>query len=149
MAGWALGRDIATRRRIGFATEEAAQEALGSRRVETSRLLDVLRRHGMLDDDTFERLHRTIDARSDEPDDYAPLIRAAYGYLARTPSRVVLVQLDDAALEIDQVNLPGTFTEYPNWRRKSRLGLADIARDERIAALAEEVSARVKGGTAR
>lgn len=149
LAGWALGRDIATRRRIGFATEEAAQEALGSRRVETSRLLDVLRRHGMLDDDTFERLHRTIDARSDEPDDYAPLIRAAYGYLARTPSRVVLVQLDDAALEIDQVNLPGTFTEYPNWRRKSRLGLADIARDERIAALAEEVSARVKGGTAR
>ncbi len=149
LPGWVLGRDIATRRRIGFATDEITGEALAARRVDASRLLAALRGHGLLDEAGFERLHRTLDLRSEEPEDYAALVRAAYGYLARTPARIVLVQLDDAVLEIDQVNLPGTFTEYPNWRRKSRLGLAEIARDERIAALADEVGSRVKGANAR
>ena len=67
------------------------------------------------------------------------LTRAAYRFLAKTPARLVLVQLDDAAGELEQINLPGTFTEYPNWRRKSGLDLDGIARDERIAALVADV----------
>ncbi len=149
LAGWALGRDVTSRLAIGLTSEDEAGAALAVRRVETSRLLDALRAHGMLDDAGFAWLHRAIDERSADANAYELLVRAAYGYLAETPARVVLVQLDDAALELDQVNLPGTFREYPNWRRKSRLRLADIARDERIAALSAEVSARVKGGNAR
>jgi (1->4)-alpha-D-glucan 1-alpha-D-glucosylmutase len=148
LAGWALGRDITTRREIGFTSDEIAGAALAVRRVETSRLLDAFRGHGLLDDSGFAQLHAALDARSTDANAYRLLIGAAYGFLARTPARVVLVQLDDAALELDQVNLPGTFSEYPNWRRKSRLRLADIARDERIAALSAEVNARVKGGNA-
>jgi (1->4)-alpha-D-glucan 1-alpha-D-glucosylmutase len=149
LAGWALGRDITTRRQIGLTSAEAAEAALGARRIEVSRLLETLRDHGALDEASFALLHRAIDARSTDADTYGLLVRAAYRFLAETPARVVLVQLDDAALELDQVNLPGTFTEYPNWRRKSRLRLSDIARDDRIAALSAEVSARVKGGNSR
>jgi 4-alpha-glucanotransferase len=56
------------------------------------------------------------------------------------------VALDDALAEFDQVNLPGTFFEYPNWRRKNAFDLERIASDGRIAALAAEVRERVKGG---
>jgi 4-alpha-glucanotransferase len=149
LPGWALGRDVETRRRIGLTSSEAAEIQLAERRVEISQLLDALRTHGALDADGFELLHRALDARAADADIFALLVRAAYRFLAETPSRMVLIQLDDAALEFDQVNLPGTFTEYPNWRRKSRLGLAEIARDDRIATLSAEVCERVKGGSAR
>jgi 4-alpha-glucanotransferase len=59
----------------------------------------------------------------------------------------VLVALDDALLEFEQVNLPGTFFEYPNWRRKNSAGLERIASDGRIAAIAAEVRERVKGAS--
>jgi 4-alpha-glucanotransferase len=65
--------------------------------------------------------------------------------LARTPAKLVLVALDDALIEFEQVNLPGTFFEYPNWRRKNSLDLEAIAHDERIATIAAEVRQRVKG----
>ncbi len=146
LPGWALGRDIEARRRIGLTSQANACSALATRRVEVSRLLDAFRTHGTLDGEAFERLHRTIDARSDDAGAYATLVRAAYGFLAQTPARVVLLQLDDAALEFDQVNLPGTYNEYPNWRRKNRLGIAEIAHGDLVAALSEDLVTRVKGG---
>ncbi len=47
----------------------------------------------------------------------APLV-AAYRYLARTRSRLVLLQLEDGIESLDQVNVPGTVDEEPNWQRK-------------------------------
>ena len=43
---------------------------------------------------------------------------AAYRYLARSASRMVLLQLDAGVGSFDQVNVPGTVDEDPNWRRK-------------------------------
>ena len=94
----------------------------------------------------FESLHRALDARTTLGSLSQTLIRGAYRYLAKTPSRLVLVQLDDACRELEQINLPGTFTEYPNWRRKSGLALEEIAQDVHIAAVVEDVRTRVKGG---
>jgi 4-alpha-glucanotransferase len=47
----------------------------------------------------------------------APLV-AAYRYLARSCSRLVLLQLEDGIGSLDQVNVPGTVDEEPNWQRK-------------------------------
>jgi 4-alpha-glucanotransferase len=47
----------------------------------------------------------------------APLV-AAYRYLARSRSRLVLLQLEDGIGSLDQVNVPGTVDEEPNWQRK-------------------------------
>jgi 4-alpha-glucanotransferase len=41
---------------------------------------------------------------------------ALYAYLARTPAALVGVSLADAVGERRPQNLPGTTTEYPNWR---------------------------------
>jgi 4-alpha-glucanotransferase len=41
---------------------------------------------------------------------------ALYGYLARTPAALIGVSLADAVGQRRPQNLPGTSTEYPNWR---------------------------------
>jgi 4-alpha-glucanotransferase len=35
----------------------------------------------------------------------------------------VLVQIDDLVAELEQINLPGTVDERPNWRRKLNIGI--------------------------
>lgn len=149
LVGWATGRDVDTREGIGVMAKDVADDARSVRRVEASQLLAALQLAGELDDAAFQALHRTLDARSLEVSSYDSLIRAAYRFLAITPSRLVLVQLDDALGEFEQINLPGTFTEYPNWRRKSGLDIAGIASDTRVASLAADVRIRVKGDAAR
>jgi (1->4)-alpha-D-glucan 1-alpha-D-glucosylmutase len=148
LAGWAGACDIDTWQRTGLVGPEWLDQARAARRIDVSRLLEALRRHDELDAESFELLHRAIDERSRDAARFEPLVRAVYRYLARTPSRLVVVALDDALVEFDQVNLPGTVDEHPNWRRKNALDLEQIARDERIAALAAEVRERVKGATA-
>jgi 4-alpha-glucanotransferase len=41
---------------------------------------------------------------------------ALYGYLAKTPALLIGVSLAEAAGERRPQNMPGTVTEYPNWR---------------------------------
>jgi 4-alpha-glucanotransferase len=162
LVGWFAGRDIAVRERIGLLTPEEAAFARGVRCVDASRLLDALALHGALDLETVAAMHRVLalrqaqgdgqsddggDAGGGDADEYGPLVAAAYRYLAASPAKLVLVQLDDAALEFEQVNLPGTFGEYPNWRRKNGLDLSGIASSERIAALASDVDELVKKGS--
>ena len=38
-------------------------------------------------------------------------------FLARAPSRLLLVSLEDLYGVKEQVNLPGTLAQYPNWRQ--------------------------------
>ena len=58
---------------------------------------------------------RTINARLEAQD---RLAEAAHRFLARAPSRLLLVQLEDLLGEVEQMNLPGTIDEDLNWRRK-------------------------------
>jgi 4-alpha-glucanotransferase len=147
LPGWAIGRDIDTRERIELISAEIAEKAHGERRIDASRLIDALFRRGEFDQDSFQRLHAAIDARSTEPASYAPLVSAAYRYLAATPARLILVPLDDALCTLDQVNLPGTFNEYPNWRRKLAAGLDGIAVDSLVETIAAQVRTRVAQGS--
>ena len=146
LAGWAVGRDLDIWEHTGLMTSDWTAEARATRRVDVSRLVYALGHFGELDVAASETIHRTVDARVPDPAAYDPFVRAAYRFLGRTPSRLVVVALDDALGEFDQVNLPGTFFEYPNWRRKNRLDIESIVVDERIATLAAEVLERVKGG---
>ncbi|HTU05058.1 MAG TPA: 4-alpha-glucanotransferase, partial [Trebonia sp.] len=41
---------------------------------------------------------------------------ALYGYLARTPALLIGVSLAEAVGQRRAQNMPGTTTEYPNWR---------------------------------
>jgi 4-alpha-glucanotransferase len=63
---------------------------------------------------------------------------AAYRALARTKSRIVLASLEDALGVSERPNVPGTTTEFPNWKLALPLSIEEIekaAGPRRIAAV--------------
>jgi len=65
------------------------------------------------------------------------LLVGAYRYLARTRSRLVLLQLEDAIGSRDQVNIPGTVEEEPNWRRKLAVSLEALEAHPMFSAITQ------------
>jgi 4-alpha-glucanotransferase len=57
---------------------------------------------------------------------------AVAAFLAATPSRLVSVALDDILGVIDQINIPGTVSEHPNWRRKLPVEIEDLERADTL-----------------
>jgi 4-alpha-glucanotransferase len=53
-------------------------------------------------------------------------------FLAATPTRLVVVQMEDALELTEQPNLPGTVHEHPNWRRRLPVALEDLFDDPRL-----------------
>lgn len=75
-----------------------------------------------------------------EPDVRAPAtpdaLRAVYRFLGKTRSRLVLAQLEDMLEARERVNVPGTTTEEPNWRRKYSTPLEALSTQASFAAIA-------------
>ena len=126
LAGYWAGHDIAARTRLRLYPDEAARAAaLAARARDRARLLRALERAGALAASTAPR-RMTVD-----------LMVAVHRFLARTPSLVMAVQLEDVFGQDAQVNLPSTTEDqYPNWRRKLAIPLESWASNRRFAALA-------------
>lgn len=63
-------------------------------------------------------------------------------HMASGSSALLSLQLEDW-LQMDKpVNIPGTFKEYPNWKRKLSRNLEDIFSDQSICNLSSELSAK-------
>jgi 4-alpha-glucanotransferase len=91
--GWMEGHDLRVKRAIGFDPGES----------------DAARAHAR------DALRAALAqwAPSYAPDDIA----AVAAFLGATPSRLVVIALDDIIGVREQINIPGTVTQYPNWRR--------------------------------
>lgn len=129
--GWLNGDDIALRRSIGMLDAPAAEADRTVRAHDRALLIEALQRGG--------------DLRG-APEAEA-IVAAAYRFLARSPARIVMLQLDDVSGESMPVNVPGTYREHPNWRRKMSLDIETIASDgrlERLANILLESRPRVK-----
>jgi 4-alpha-glucanotransferase len=61
-------------------------------------------------------------------------------FLAATPTRLVSVAIEDVLGVEDQVNVPGTVTEHPNWRRRWPIVMEDLQSDQRMLEIAEAFS---------
>jgi 4-alpha-glucanotransferase len=61
-----------------------------------------------------------------EPD-IPGLIGAVHAFLAKTPSAIVAVQLEDVFAETARTNVPGTVDEQPNWRVKRAVDLEGLS----------------------
>jgi 4-alpha-glucanotransferase len=68
-------------------------------------------------------------------------------FLADTPSRLLMVSLEDALGDVEQVNLPGTVDEHPNWRRRLSVPLEDLLGSSALPAVAAMMEA--SGRTSR
>jgi (1->4)-alpha-D-glucan 1-alpha-D-glucosylmutase len=82
-------------------------------------------------------------------EDAADIMVAAYGFLARTPCRLLLVPMEDLAMERAQPNLPGSDDRHPNWRRKLGRALAAIFASTHAAAVLAMIRAARPNGIGR
>jgi 4-alpha-glucanotransferase len=88
-AGWMSGDDLRAKRAIGLATETD-------------------------DDRAREREALRMSLAPYGGSKTASVAR----FLAETPSRLVAMSINDILGVVEQVNIPGTVAQHPNWRRK-------------------------------
>lgn len=111
LAAWWNGSDLKLRHNLGLIkTEEDLYQQLHSRRDEKRQVLHWLGDQWLLPDQ-WQGEH------DEKPFDLL-LCAAIFRCCARTASQLVSVQLEDLALLEAPVNIPGTSSEYPNWRRR-------------------------------
>jgi len=130
LRGFMEGNDLALRFRHGlYRTEEARREEGDARAHDRWLLLRALEEEGLLQ-----------HGRSVE------LIEAVHLYLARSRAGLFMIQLDDLVGEPEQINLPGTVFERPNWRRKLSRELDYLVEDTGPRALAKALKANCRNG---
>jgi glycogen operon protein len=66
-------------------------------------------------------------------------------YFAASNVMAFAVQLDDLMMNPLQANVPGTTDEQPNWRRRAKLTLAEIASDDDISEICLAIDTARKG----
>jgi 4-alpha-glucanotransferase len=113
LIGWWEGRDIDLKERLGlYPSQDEAESQRQRREQDRQAILQALREQGL------------IDAAEPSADQFAV---AAHEFLAQSNAALVVPQLDDLLGEVEQVNVPATTLENPNWRRKYRATLEEIS----------------------
>jgi len=119
IAGFWTGRDIEARRAAGLANPAVYKKQIEERQVDKQRMLDVLHEEQLLPSG-YTR------AATEVPELDGPLHNAIIGFLAETPSALLLLNQEDLTKETEQQNLPGSTAEYPNWRRKMKWTVEEL-----------------------
>jgi 4-alpha-glucanotransferase len=129
LAGFWCSEDLQVRAGLGAFTDDAARrQAWDERQRDKAGILSALNRKGLLPNGVTEDLATAPAMTTD-------LCRAIHIYLARTPSCIVLANLEDGLGELSQTNLPGTVDSHPNWTRKYAVRVDEIVCDERLQQL--------------
>jgi (1->4)-alpha-D-glucan 1-alpha-D-glucosylmutase len=126
LAGFWVGDDLAERARLGlFPSEQMRQKLYADRSLDRERLLAALINEGLLPPDA----PRDTAAW---PEMTPALARAAHAFVARTRSRIAMLQLEDLIGFREQVNLPGTSAERANWRLRLPMTIDGMFADSRV-----------------
>jgi 4-alpha-glucanotransferase len=133
LAGFWSGEDLQVRAGLGaFPDEAARRKAWDDRHREKTLILKTLSKEGLLPDGTTED-ETTVPVMS------PALCRAIHDYLSRTPSWIVLANLEDGLGELSQTNMPGTIDSHPNWSRKYGLRLEEFSQDEHLRRFGDDL----------
>jgi 4-alpha-glucanotransferase len=121
-AGWTSGHDLAVKRSLGLDPGESDGDRANAK----------------------DALARSMAWRGLQTVDWLSVTR----FLADTPSRLLMVNLEDALGEMNQVNVPGTVHEHPNWRRRLPAMLEDLPASSALPAVTAimDTSGRSSGG---
>ena len=115
-AGFWNGADIRDREELGLLTGDEVAREQESRAQQRAALIGYLQSNGWLGEST----------------DPAAVVKAWLGCLAASNAEVLLINLEDLWLEELPQNVPGTYEERPNWRRKEKQSLTTMRRDPTI-----------------
>ena len=143
LRGWLEAHDLRTKRGIGLDPGESDDARAWAQQC--------LRQ--ILGERAGDHRPSLIPAQADHPSPLVPAkagihsasrnggaaneLTAIAAYLAQTPSRLVAIAIDDIMGEREQINIPGTVDEHPNWRRKLPLALEDLEGYEPFRRVAE------------
>ncbi|MDG4601247.1 MAG: 4-alpha-glucanotransferase [Defluviicoccus sp.] len=121
LTGFWQEADIDLKQRLNlYPSPEALANERAARTHDRSLLLRALAHEGLLP--------QGLNPERAEAGPLPPALSAAlHAYLARSEAALLLVQVDDLADESEQINVPGTVDERPNWRRRLRVATAELA----------------------
>ena len=142
LKGMWIGHDLDLREKLGlYPSDELREKQVVERAQDRARLLMALEREGLLPAGV------TVHPVS-VPEMTPEFALAIHVFLARSPARVLMIQMEDVLGQLEQVNLPATSAEYPNWQRKLPLNIEEWSADARLTVLAEALQ-RERGTGAR
>jgi 4-alpha-glucanotransferase len=116
LRGWLECHDINTKRALGIDLAEDEQ----SREQSARQLRDAAEGSG-----------------AEYPVSYSAVAR----FLAKTPSKMVSISLEDVFDIAAQPNLPGTMSEYPNWRQRLPVDLDEFGTNKSLRDIADIMAA--------
>jgi (1->4)-alpha-D-glucan 1-alpha-D-glucosylmutase len=135
LKGFWVGADIDAREALSAIPQPEQRYAQNVERTGARRqLLQALQREGLLP--------QGVDPYHAAHGEWTPeLALALLHFLARAPSKILLVAMEDLLGQREQVNLPGTVDELPNWRRKLAHDIEDWPDDVGLRALIDAIRA--------
>jgi len=128
------GLDVPDRQRLGVLEAGLAEGERQHRDVVRGALLDHLRATG-----------EVADGAGGE-DEARAVLTALLRRLSAGEAGIVLVNLEDLWLETEPQNVPGTWRERPNWRRKARFGLDELMQMPLVVEALRQVNQLRLGG---
>ncbi|WP_440875282.1 4-alpha-glucanotransferase [Thalassotalea sp. PLHSN55] len=130
LSGWWQGRDLQWRQNLHLYPDNEMGPAERKARVDERQcLLAALTDLNVL---APEDAPQAMPAVAN-----SALSLAVQEYLALAPSHIQLIPLEDALEIKEQVNIPGTIDEHPNWRQKLPVNLAELWQTSSVESLAQ------------
>jgi len=129
LAGFWVGTDIHARLAAGLLDEETFPRHMQTRQEEKQKMLDLLFGLGMLPGWVPRRV-------AEIPELTGELHNAIIGFLATTPCQLLAVNQEDVTKELEQQNLPGSTSQYPNWCRKMRFSVEQLRSGDQVGPFA-------------
>ena len=135
--------DMPTLREYWQGGDPSRRETLGLYPEPGMREQDAHRREG--ERAGLLRLFAEAGLGSPDSGDVDQCIATLHATIASSRSMLAAAQLDDVLGEGEPVNIPGTYREYPNWRRKLSLEIEEILSDPRWTRLVADMQAHGRG----
>ena len=119
LSGWWQGRDLQWRQQLNlYPNEEAGHADRNARAGERQNLIAAL--------DDLQVIDMSKAPQQEPAIMNTELSVAAQKYLAISDSHIQLIPLEDALEMPEQVNIPGTIDQHPNWLQKLPVMLEDL-----------------------
>jgi 4-alpha-glucanotransferase len=126
------GADLTQRHALGLLDDAALANAQDERERARHALYALLRKTGELPEHAHWPEHPELE-------------RMVHTALARAPSAILLLALDDLAGEREGVSIPGTGPELGNWRRRMSRSLPELRADGQLVGWVHALSTRRRG----
>ena len=128
LAGWWTGNDLAWRQKLKlYPNTQMAINDENTRTIDRQNLLNTLVDKGLLNKDEISLVKTQVFPHA--------LSIAVQKYLALAPCELQLISLEDMLELVEQVNIPGTINEHPNWLQKLPIKLDDLWQHKSVIAI--------------